>query len=58
MLYEASLGISKVIEETLRVTIRVEVAKYHEAVAWLRDLIYGSMFDKERYMHTEIILAR
>ena len=57
MLYEASLGISRVIEETLRVTIRVEVAKYYEAVAWMRDLIYGSVFDKERYTHTEILLA-
>lgn len=35
--------------ETLRVTIRVEVAKYELAVAWLKDLLYGSEFTKERY---------
>jgi hypothetical protein len=32
----------------LRVTIEVELAAYETAVAWLRDLIYGSEFDKER----------
>lgn len=31
--------------------MRVEVDKYEIAVAWLRDLIYGSEFDKERYVH-------
>ena len=35
--------------ETMRVSIRVEVAKYELAVAWLRDLLYGSEFTKERY---------
>jgi hypothetical protein len=34
--------------ETLRITIRVELAKYELAVAWLRDLLYGSEFTKER----------
>lgn len=48
VLYEASLGASGIFAETLRVTIRVEVAKYELAVAWLRDLLYGSEFTKER----------
>lgn len=30
--------------------MRVEVDKYEVAVAWLRDLIYGSEFDRERYV--------
>lgn len=30
--------------------MRVEVDKYETAIAWLRDLIYGSEFDKERYV--------
>ena len=46
--YDASLGISGRFAETLRVTIRVEVAKYELAVAWLKDLLYGSEFVKER----------
>ena len=46
--YEVGLGASGSFAETLRVTIRVEVAKYELAVAWLRDLLYGSEFSKER----------
>jgi hypothetical protein len=48
--YEVNLGISGTFTETLRVTIRVEVAKYELAVAWLRDLLYGSEFAKERFV--------
>jgi hypothetical protein len=46
--YEIGFGASGMFAETLRVTIRVEVAKYELAVAWLRDLLYGSEFSKER----------
>jgi Zn-dependent M16 (insulinase) family peptidase len=46
--YEVGLGTSGAFSETLRITIRVEVAKYELAVAWLRDLLYGSKFTKER----------
>ena len=48
--YEVSLGTSGMFAETLCVFIRVEVAKYELAVAWLRDLLYGSEFTKERYV--------
>ena len=48
--YDVNLGVSGTFTETLRVTIRVEVAKYELAVAWLRDLIYGSEFAKERFV--------
>ncbi len=48
--YDVSPGISGRFAETLRVTIRVEVAKYELAVAWLRDLLYGSEFAKERFV--------
>jgi hypothetical protein len=48
--YEVGLGISARFPETLRITIRVEVAKYELAVAWLRDLLHGSKFTKERSM--------
>jgi hypothetical protein len=46
--YEIGFGTSGTFTEMLRVTIRVEVAKYELAVAWLRDLLYGSEFSKER----------
>ena len=46
--YEIGLGTTGVFTETLHVAIRVEVAKYELAVAWLRDLLYGSEFSKER----------
>ena len=46
--YEVGFGASGNFGETLRVTIRVEVAKYELAVGWLRDLLYGSEFTKER----------
>jgi hypothetical protein len=34
--------------ECLRVSITVETAMYELAVAWLRDLVYGSEFNIER----------
>ena len=48
--YEVRLGVpdSVLFKDMLRVTIMVEVGAYETAVAWLRDLIYGSEFDKER----------
>ena len=46
--YEVGLGVSSNFTDTLRVGIKVEKAEYETAVAWLRDLIYGSEFDKER----------
>jgi len=50
--YDVSLGTSGAFSETLRIAIRVEVAKYELAVAWLRDLLYGSEFTKERLQIT------
>ena len=46
--YDVNFGDSSSFDETFRVSIEVEVAAYETAVAWLRDLIYGSEFDKER----------
>ncbi|KAI0307721.1 Metalloenzyme, LuxS/M16 peptidase-like protein [Multifurca ochricompacta] len=50
--YEVDLGTSGMFAETMRITIRVEVAKYESAVAWLRDLLYGSEFTKDRLQIT------
>ena len=46
--YEVAFGNGGRFNEVLRVAIRVETAQYENAIAWLRDLLYGSKFDKER----------
>ncbi|KAH7883663.1 Metalloenzyme, LuxS/M16 peptidase-like protein [Phlebopus sp. FC_14] len=46
--YEAVLGISDQFTESLRVSFKVETERYESTVAWLRDLVWGSVFDKER----------
>lgn len=46
--YGVELGIGSSFEETVQVSIKVETAQYETAVSWLRDLLYGSEFDKER----------
>lgn len=46
--YEATLGFSGLFNEILRFSIKVETSRYESAVAWLRDIVYGSQFDKER----------
>jgi hypothetical protein len=46
--YCADLGILEGFTEMLRVSIKVETSTYEVAVAWLRDLVYGSEFSKER----------
>jgi Zn-dependent M16 (insulinase) family peptidase len=46
--YEVSFGISDAFTENFRVSIKVERSAYEKAVAWLRDLVYGAVFDKER----------
>lgn len=56
--YEAAFGISDAFTENFRVSIKVEVSAYEKAVAWLRDLIYGSEFTKERRVHPDFLLFR
>ena len=46
--YEVAVGVNGIFNDALRVSIKVEKAQYETAVAWLKDLIYGSEFDKER----------
>ncbi len=48
--YEVALGVNSVFTETMRVSIKVETAQYEHAIAWLKDLVYGSEFDKDRYV--------
>ncbi len=56
--YRVDLGIFGFFSESFRVSIEVEVAAYETAVAWLRDLIYGSEFDKERCVFLLIDISR
>ncbi|OCH95812.1 hypothetical protein OBBRIDRAFT_788022 [Obba rivulosa] len=46
--FEVALGMGNAFTETVRVTIKVEAAMYETAIAWLKDLVYGSEFDKDR----------
>lgn len=46
--YEASLGFNGIFNEVFRASIKVETARYDAAIAWLKDLLYGSKFTKER----------
>lgn len=46
--YEIGLGIGSAFSETIRVSLKVETEMYESAIAWLKDLIYGSEFDKDR----------
>lgn len=46
--YETALGLGDQFCETLRVSFKVEAQQYETAIAWLKDLVYGSEFNKER----------
>jgi len=46
--YGAELGTNGAFEELLHVGIKVEKDRYAATVSWLKDLLYGSDFDKER----------
>jgi len=50
--YDSGLGISSNFTETIRVSIKVDADMYGTAIAWLKDLVYGSEFDKERLQVT------
>lgn len=44
--YDINLG--SPISQTLEISMRVEKSKYGTAVSWLRDLLWGSVFDVDR----------
>lgn len=56
--YEAVLGISDQFSETMRVSFKVETSQYESAIGWLRDLVYNSIFDKERLQISAAKLAQ
>ncbi|KAF9015263.1 Metalloenzyme, LuxS/M16 peptidase-like protein [Cyathus striatus] len=53
--YEVGLGISNAFSDTLRVSLKVETKLYEKAIAWLKDLVFGSEFDKERL---QVVVAK
>lgn len=53
--YEVGSGMGGVYTDLFRVSIKVETALYDTAVAWLKDLVYNSQFDKERL---SVVLAK
>lgn len=46
--YDAGLGVGGGFAENICIELKVERARYSEAVAWLRDLIWGSQFSLDR----------
>ena len=54
--YDIGLGADGRYMETARISIRVEKSRYEDAVAWLKDLLYGSKFDKERYVIHAVVV--
>jgi hypothetical protein len=46
--YEVGLGVSNAFADLFRVSMKVEIAHYETAIAWLKDLVYGAEFDKNR----------
>ena len=51
VLYTVGLGLSSSFTDIFRVSIQVELAHYETAVAWLKDLVYGADFNKDRYIY-------
>ncbi|KAG6911895.1 hypothetical protein DXG01_000142 [Tephrocybe rancida] len=53
--YDVGLGMSNAFTDTFRVSLKVETARYDTAVAWLKDLICGAQFEKDRL---QIVIAK
>ncbi|WFD03327.1 hypothetical protein MOBT1_002016 [Malassezia obtusa] len=46
--YDAAIGLGANFSETVAVELKVEITQYERAIAWLRDLLWGSEFAEER----------
>jgi hypothetical protein len=49
--YTVGLGVMNCFTDIFRVSIKVEIAHYETAIAWLKDLVYGAEFEKDRYIY-------
>ncbi|KAL1708664.1 Metalloenzyme, LuxS/M16 peptidase-like protein [Schizophyllum commune] len=50
--YEVSQGVSSGFAESFRLSIKAETAQYETAIAWMHDLLYGPIYDRERLQVT------
>ena len=50
--YVAGLGVSRCFKNIFRISIEVEITHYETAIAWLKDLVYGAEFNKDRHIST------
>jgi len=50
--YEATLGFNGIFNDMFRASIKVETPRYETAIVWLKDLLYGSEFTKDRLQVT------
>lgn len=48
--YFVDYGAGGAFEELMRVQLKVEKHQYANSVAWLRDLIFGSVFSVDRFV--------
>ena len=48
--YGVGLGVLNCFTDIFSVSIKVEIAHYETAIAWLKDLLYGAEFNKDRYI--------
>ena len=49
--YTVGLGLSSSFTDIFRVSIQVELEHYETAIAWLKDLVYGADFNRDRYIY-------
>ena len=53
--YTVGLGVSNFFTDIFCVSIKVEIAHYETAIAWLKDLVYGVEFNRDRYITQKIV---
>ena len=56
--FEVTLGTGNTFTETMHVTLKVEASMYETGIAWLKDLVYGSEFDKDRRVVVSLVMTR
>ena len=49
--YAVGLGVMNSFTDILHVSIKVEIAHYETAIAWLKDVVFGAEFNKDRYVY-------
>ena len=55
--YGVNLGVLNRFTDIFRVSIEVEIAHYEIAIAWLKDLVYGADFNRDRYVSDKKVIC-